>query len=55
MTMRAAGSPLRAGIIAAGRGSRLRPGMDTLKPLVPIAGRTLVERVLSSLAEAVPS
>jgi molybdopterin-guanine dinucleotide biosynthesis protein A len=29
--------------------------MHTLKPLVPIAGRTLVERVLSSLAEAVPS
>jgi len=46
---------LRAGIIAAGRGSRLRPRMHTLKPLVPIAGRTLVERVLSSLAEAAPS
>jgi NDP-sugar pyrophosphorylase family protein len=29
--------------------------MHTLKPLVPIAGRTLVERVLSSLAEAAPS
>jgi NDP-sugar pyrophosphorylase family protein len=29
--------------------------MRTLKPLVPIAGRTLVERVLSSLAEAAPS
>ena len=55
MTTRAAGSPLRAGIIAAGRGSRLRPRMHTLKPLVPIAGRTLVERVLSSLAEAAPS
>jgi NDP-sugar pyrophosphorylase family protein len=46
---------LRAGIIAAGRGSRLQTGTHTLKPLVPIAGRTLVERVLSSLAEAVPS
>ena len=55
MTTRATGSPLRAGVIAAGRGSRLRPGMHTLKPLVPIAGRTLVERVLSSLAEAAPS
>ncbi len=55
MTTRAVGSPLRAGIIAAGRGSRLRPGMHTLKPLVPIAGRTLVERVLWSLAEAAPS
>jgi NDP-sugar pyrophosphorylase family protein len=46
---------LRAGVIAAGRGSRLRHGTHTLKPLVPIAGRTLVERVLSSLAEAAPS
>ena len=55
MIARAAGSPLRAGIIAAGRGSRLRPSIRTLKPLVPIAGRTLVERVLSSLAEAAPS
>jgi NDP-sugar pyrophosphorylase family protein len=55
VTARAAGSPLRAGIIAAGQGSRLHTDSHTLKPLVPIAGRTLVERVLSSLAEAVPS
>jgi len=55
VTTRAPASPLRAGIIAAGQGNRLRHGMHTLKPLVPIAGRTLVERVLSSLAEAAPS
>lgn len=55
MTTPAAGGPLRAGIIAAGRGDRLRHGMHRLKPLVPIAGRTLVERVLSSLAETAPS
>jgi choline kinase len=46
---------VRAGIIAAGQGSRLRHGTHALKPLVPVAGRTLVERVLSSLAEAAPS
>jgi NDP-sugar pyrophosphorylase family protein len=55
VTTRAPSNPLRAGIIAAGRGDRLRHGTHTLKPLVPIAGRTLVERVLSSLAEAAPS
>lgn len=45
----------RAGVIAAGRGERLQHGRPRLKPLVPIGGRTLVERVLSSLAEAAPS
>jgi NDP-sugar pyrophosphorylase family protein len=55
VTSRASGRPLRAGIIAAGRGNRLRHGTHTLKPLMPIAGRTLVERVLWSLAEAAPS
>lgn len=42
---------LRAGVIAAGRGERLRGGAGTLKPLVSIAGRPLVERVLGSLSE----
>jgi NDP-sugar pyrophosphorylase family protein len=43
------------GVIAAGRGERLRPSGGPLKPLVPVSGRTLVERVLWSLAEAGPS
>jgi NDP-sugar pyrophosphorylase family protein len=50
---------LRAGVIAAGQGMRLRDGAPsgtrTLKPLVPVAGITLVERVLTSLAEAAPA
>jgi NDP-sugar pyrophosphorylase family protein len=43
---------LRAGVIAAGRGDRLRNGAQTLKPLVRIGGRTLIERVLTSIGEA---
>ena len=43
---------LRAGVIAAGRGDRLRSASRTLKPLVRIGGRTLVERVLTSIGEA---
>jgi NDP-sugar pyrophosphorylase family protein len=43
---------VRAGVIAAGRGDRLRPFTHTLKPLVRVAGQTLIERVLASLAEA---
>ena len=46
---------LRAGVIAAGRGDRLRGASSTLKPLVRIGGRTLVERVLTSIGEAEPS
>jgi len=46
---------LRAGIIAAGRGDRLRGDAQTLKPLVRVGGRTLVEHVLESLGEAGPS
>lgn len=46
---------LRAGIIAAGRGDRLRRDAQTLKPLVRVGGRTLVERVLESLGEAGPA
>jgi len=45
----------KAGIIAAGKGERLRRGADRLKPLVAIAGRTLVARVLTSIAETAPA
>lgn len=44
-------SPLRAGVLAAGRGERLR-SEPTLKPLVKVDGRTLIERVLLSMGEA---
>jgi len=44
----------RAGVIAAGRGDRLRHATHTLKPLVRVGGQTLVEHVLLSLAEARP-
>ena len=47
--------PWRAGVIAAGLGERLQDGRRRLKPLVPVAGRALVEHVLLSLAEAAPS
>jgi NDP-sugar pyrophosphorylase family protein len=45
-------SSLRAGILAAGRGERLRRGPSDLKPLVKISGKPLIERVLNSMAEA---
>ena len=43
---------LRAGVLAAGRGERLRKESSDLKPLVKVAGKTLIERVLTSMAEA---
>jgi len=43
---------LRAGVLAAGRGERLRGQSNCLKPLVKVDGRTLIERVLISMAEA---
>lgn len=43
---------LRAGILAAGRGERLRGDSAPFKPLVTVAGETLIERVLGSMAEA---
>ena len=43
---------LRAGVIAAGRGDRLRAGTPALKPLVEVGGRALIDRVLTSIAEA---
>jgi NDP-sugar pyrophosphorylase family protein len=45
----------RAGIIAAGKGERLRRGVDALKPLVSVSGRPLVTRVMASLSEAMPT
>jgi NDP-sugar pyrophosphorylase family protein len=43
---------LRAGILAAGRGERLRRATSPLKPLAIVGGETLIERVLRSMAEA---
>ena len=43
---------LRAGILAAGRGERLRSRPTDLKPLARVGGSTLIERVLDSMAEA---
>jgi NDP-sugar pyrophosphorylase family protein len=45
-------STLRAGILAAGRGERLRGSSAELKPLVRVGGETLIERVLQALATA---
>jgi len=43
---------LRAGILAAGRGERLRRQSADLKPLARIGGETLIEHVLKSMAQA---
>ena len=43
---------LRAGVLAAGRGERLRTQSSDLKPLTKVGGQTLIERVLHSMAEA---
>jgi putative hydrolase of the HAD superfamily len=43
---------LRAGVLAAGRGERLRTPSNHLKPLVKVGDQTLIEHVLHSMAEA---
>lgn len=48
-------STRRAGVIAAGRGERLRDPGAPPKPLVSVGGRSLIARVLSSIAEAAPA
>lgn len=44
---------LEAVVMAGGRGSRLRPlTADTPKPMLPMAGRPLMERIITQLGEA---
>ena len=43
---------MKAGIFAAGRGSRLRSPANPLKPLVRVRGRALIEHVLQAMAGA---
>lgn len=43
---------LRAGVLAAGRGERMRTQSGPLKPLVKVGDETLIEHVLNSMSEA---
>lgn len=43
---------LKAGILAAGRGERLRGASNHLKPLVKVGSQTLIEHVLTAMSDA---
>ncbi|MGH8553892.1 MAG: nucleotidyltransferase family protein, partial [Methylococcales bacterium] len=44
---------MKAMILAAGRGERLRPLIDTLpKPILPVAGKPVIEYTIESLVAA---
>ena len=45
-------SCLKGGVLAAGRGERLRTPSSHLKPLVKVGSLTLIEHVLNSMADA---
>ncbi|HYJ06051.1 MAG TPA: NDP-sugar synthase [Chthoniobacterales bacterium] len=44
--------PLKAGVLAAGRGERLRGEANQLKPLIKVGSETLIEHVLHAMADA---
>ncbi|MGQ0675036.1 MAG: nucleotidyltransferase family protein [Rhodospirillales bacterium] len=53
MSLKQAGRPARAMVLAAGMGLRLRPITDKLpKPLIEIGGRALIDRALDRLEDA---
>jgi len=46
-------APDKAFILAAGKGTRLRPHTDTMpKPMVPVAGKSVIKRALEKLNDA---
>ena len=47
--------PLKAGVLAAGRGERLRAESNRVKPLVKVGSRTLIEHVLQAMSDAAAS